>query len=59
MHESVNNIRKAKKQVNAYNDQMKDLPQYKELNEEGKELVKKMDAWKRILLKKELPMARM
>ena len=54
MHESVNSIRKAKKQVNAYNDQMKDLSQYKELNDEGKELVKKMDAWEKNIIEERI-----
>ena len=47
MHLAVNNIRKAKKQVLAYNDNLKDYPQHKALVDEGKELVKKMDAWEK------------
>ena len=54
MHESVNSIRKAKKQVNAYNDQMKDVTQYKELSDEGKELVKKMEAWEKNIIEERI-----
>ena len=45
MHLSVNNIRKAKKQVLANNENLKDMPEHKALVDEGKELEKKLENW--------------
>jgi hypothetical protein len=45
MHKNVTTIRKAKKQVEALNENLKDIPQYKTLSDEGTSLVQKMDEW--------------
>jgi photosystem II stability/assembly factor-like uncharacterized protein len=47
MHVAVNNIRKARKQVQSLNDNLKDMPQYKSLSDEGNSLVKAMEAWEK------------
>lgn len=54
MHTSVNNVRKAKKQVTAYNEILKDIPQHKALADEGQELVKKMDAWEKNIVEERI-----
>jgi photosystem II stability/assembly factor-like uncharacterized protein len=45
VHNSVNDMRKIKTQVVQYNEIYKDKPQYKELEDAGKSLIKKMDDW--------------
>jgi photosystem II stability/assembly factor-like uncharacterized protein len=45
MHMAVNDLRKVKKQVENYNDLLKDKPANKDLLEAGKKLVKKIDGW--------------
>lgn len=45
MHTAVNDMRKVKKQVENYNEQLKDKPENKELVEAGKSLIKKIDEW--------------
>lgn len=45
MHKAVNDMRKVKKQVENYNEQLKDKPGDKELVESGKNLIKKIDEW--------------
>jgi hypothetical protein len=45
MHQSVNNIRKVRKQIEGYNEAFKDLAGAKEVLTLGKELIKKIDAW--------------
>jgi hypothetical protein len=45
MHKAVNDMRKVKKQVDNYNEQLKDKPGDKELVESGKNLIKKIDEW--------------
>jgi photosystem II stability/assembly factor-like uncharacterized protein len=45
IHESVNDIRKVRKQVVQYNELYKDQPQYKELLTAGKSLIEKIDQW--------------
>ena len=50
IHENVNTIRKAKKQVDIYNENLKDMPQQTALLDEGKELVKKMEAWEKNII---------
>ena len=45
IHNSVNDMRKIKKQVMNYNEIYKDKPQYKELQESGKSLIDKIDIW--------------
>ena len=47
MHSCVNNIRKAKKQVQSNNENIKDMTQYTALVDEGKELIKKMESWEK------------
>ncbi len=45
IHQSVNDIRKVKKQIIQYNELYKDQPQYKELFTAGKSLIDKIDQW--------------
>ena len=45
MHKAVNDMRKVKKQVENYNEQLKDKPADKDLLEAGKNLAKKIDEW--------------
>ncbi len=45
MHKAVNDMRKVKKQVENYNEQLKDKPGDKALVESGKNLIKKIDEW--------------
>ena len=45
MHKSVNDMRKVKKQIDNYNEQLKDKPELKGLVDAGKTLVKKIDEW--------------
>jgi photosystem II stability/assembly factor-like uncharacterized protein len=45
VHNSVNDMRKVKKQIVQYNELYKDRPQYKELMDAGKSLIEKIDKW--------------
>ena len=45
VHNSVNDMRKIKKQIAQYNELYKDKPQYKELMDAGKALIDKIDTW--------------
>lgn len=45
MHTAVNDLRKIKKQVENYNEQLKDKPDDKDLVDAGKNLIKKIDEW--------------
>jgi photosystem II stability/assembly factor-like uncharacterized protein len=47
MHAAVNSVRKARKQVEGLNEDLKDIPQYKNLVEEGNALVKSMELWEK------------
>lgn len=50
IHTDIKNMRKVKKQVEAYNELMKDAAENKEVVDKGKELVKKIDAWESNLI---------
>jgi photosystem II stability/assembly factor-like uncharacterized protein len=45
IHQSVNDMRKVKKQISNYNEIYKDKPQYKELFDAGKSLIEIIDKW--------------
>ena len=45
VHNSVNDMRKVKKQIVQYNELYKDKPQYKELMDAGKALIDIIDKW--------------
>ncbi len=45
VHGSVNTLRKVKKQIESYNEVLKSQPAAKELQNAGKDLIKKIDAW--------------
>jgi hypothetical protein len=45
MHKGVNDMRKVKKQVENYNEQLKDKQGNKDLMEAGKKLIKSIDVW--------------
>lgn len=45
MHQSILALRKVKKQVEVYNEMLKDLKDGKELIEKGKSLIQQIDAW--------------
>lgn len=45
VHQSVNDMRKVKKQISNYNEIYKDKPQYKELLDAGKSLTDVIDKW--------------
>lgn len=45
MHNSVNNMRKVKKQIESYNELLKTDPIAKELINNGKDIVKKIEQW--------------
>lgn len=45
IHESVNSMRKVKKQIESYNELFKGKAEAKELATAGKEVIKKIDAW--------------
>ncbi|MBK8043979.1 MAG: glycosyl hydrolase [Haliscomenobacter sp.] len=45
IHESVNAMRKVKKQIETYNESMKGIPGFEELVTMGQDLIKKIDAW--------------
>jgi len=50
IHESVNAMRKAKKQIENYNEVLKDRADAKEVVTSGKELIKKIDKWEETLV---------
>lgn len=50
VHNSVNEMRKVKKQIIQYNEVIKDNPQYKELHAEGKSLLDKINKWEEQLV---------
>ncbi|MBI2729666.1 MAG: glycosyl hydrolase [Sphingobacteriales bacterium] len=50
IHTSINEMRKVKKQIEAYNELMKDATDNKDLIEKGKELIKKITAWESNLI---------
>ncbi len=45
MHNSVNNMRKVKKQIESYSDLLKNDPNAKELINNGKEIIKQIEKW--------------
>lgn len=45
IHNSINNMRKVKKQIEAYNDLMKDNKEMQDIVNAGKEIVKKLTEW--------------
>ncbi len=50
IHTAVKNMRKVKKQVEGYNEQMKDEKENKEVVDKGNELIKKIDQWESNLI---------
>jgi photosystem II stability/assembly factor-like uncharacterized protein len=50
IHKSIIAMRKVKKQVETYNELLKDVKDSKELIEKGKELIKQIDEWEAILI---------
>lgn len=50
IHNSVNNMRKVKKQIEGYNDLLKNDPNGKELLNAGKEILKKLEKWEKELI---------
>lgn len=50
IHKSIIAMRKVKKQVETYNELLKDVKDSKELAEKGKELIKKVDEWEANLI---------
>ena len=50
IHKSIIAMRKVKKQVETYNELLKDVKDSKELVEKGKELIKKIDEWEANLI---------
>ena len=50
IHKSIIAMRKVKKQVETYNELLKDVKDSKELIEKGKELIKKIDEWEANLI---------
>lgn len=50
MHNSINSMRKVKKQIENYNELLKNEPSAKELIQSGKEIVKKIDQWESNLI---------
>ncbi len=50
IHESVKAMRKAKKQIENYNEVLKDRADAKEVVTSGKELIKKIDKWEETLV---------
>jgi photosystem II stability/assembly factor-like uncharacterized protein len=50
IHKSIIAMRKVKKQVETYNELLKDVKDSKELVEKGKELIKKIDEWEASLI---------
>lgn len=50
LHNSVNNMRHVKKQIETLNESLKSNPDAKDLIENGKEILKKIDEWERNLI---------
>jgi hypothetical protein len=50
IHNSVNNMRKVKKQIEGYNELLKNDPNAKELINTGKEILKKLEKWEKELI---------
>ena len=50
IHKSIIAMRKVRKQVETYNELLKDVKDSKELVEKGKELIKKIDEWEASLI---------
>jgi hypothetical protein len=50
MHNSITNMRKVKKQIEGYNDVLKNDPNAKDLINSGKEIIKKIDKWESNLI---------
>ena len=50
IHKSIIAMRKVKKQIETYNELLKDVKDSKELIEKGKELIKKIDEWEANLI---------
>lgn len=50
LHRSVNNLRMVKKQIETYNEALKDIPDAKDFVNMGKELIKKIDKWESNLI---------
>ena len=50
IHKSIIAMRKVKKQVETYNELLKDVKDSKELIEKGKDLIKKIDEWEASLI---------
>jgi DNA repair exonuclease SbcCD ATPase subunit len=50
IHKSIIAMRKVKKQVETFNDLLKDVKDSKELVEKGKDLIKKIDEWEASLI---------
>ncbi len=50
MHNSITNMRKVKKQIEGYNDVLKNDPNAKELINKGKDINKKIDQWESDLI---------
>lgn len=50
LHNSVNNMRQVKKQIETLNESLKNNPDAKELIESGKDILKKIDEWEKNLI---------
>lgn len=50
LHKSVNNVRQVKKQVETINESLKSNPDAKDLIQNGKDLIKKIDQWESNLI---------
>ncbi|MBS1491522.1 MAG: glycosyl hydrolase [Bacteroidetes bacterium] len=50
MHQSIKNMNKVKKQIEDYNELLKNEPNAKELIQSGKEIIKKISKWESSLL---------
>ncbi len=50
LHNSVNNMRQVKKQIETLNESLKSNPDAKELIESGKDILKKIDEWEKNLI---------
>jgi photosystem II stability/assembly factor-like uncharacterized protein len=50
MHNSITNMRKVKKQIEGYNEVLKNDPNAKDLINSGKEIIKKIDKWESNLI---------
>ncbi len=50
IHNSVNQTRQARKQINDFMEMIKDKPDVKSVNEQGKKIVEKINAWENELI---------